>query len=374
MSLQFCDLHAQYQKISKDLNKKIQTVFEQSKFIMGPEVAELENKLKEYVNIKHAISCANGTDALTLALMAIGLKPGDEVIMPAFTYFATAEACMLLNGIPVFVDVEESTFNINAQLIEKKITSKTKAIIHVSLFGQCSDIELIQKIAKKHNLYVIEDAAQSFGATYKGNKSCSISDISCTSFFPSKPLGCYGDGGMCFTNDDEIAIKLKSLRIHGQGKRYYHELIGMNSRLDTLQAAILLAKIAIFDDEVILRQKVAENYNKLLDGVLESPYISPFNTSVYAQYTLKHPKRDFIIEKMKDKGIPTMIYYPLTLPMQTAITSSIESYATLDQEKEYPVSTKLSQIVFSLPMHPYLKIEEQEFISRELKSILEENL
>lgn len=366
----FCDLKIQYARIGDKIKKNIENVLNSGAYIMGPEVKEIESVLSKYCGVKHAISCANGTDALTLAMLAFGLKAGDEIITPAFTYFATAEAAAIVGIKPIFVDIELNTYNTNYKLIESKITSKTKAIMHVSLFGQCCDIDEINKIAKKHNLFVIEDAAQSMGAEYKGKKSCSFDGIASTSFYPSKTLGAYGDGGMMFTNDDNLAERLRSLRIHGQGALYKHDLIGINSRLDTIQAAILLAKMEIFDEEMEMRRDVCKYYDELIGDALVTPFISEFNLSVYAQYVLRaktKEQREKIISGLKEKGIPTMIYYPMPLPAQKAM----DDYCVgINKEAEFPNSCLASDTVFSLPMHPYLKKSDQEMIVSEMKKLI----
>ncbi|ETS31916.1 aminotransferase DegT [Photorhabdus temperata] len=347
--MQFTDLAAQQRRIKDKIDANIQTVLTHGKYILGPEVAELEEKLMAYTGAKYCITCANGTDALQIALMAIGLKPGDEVITPGFTYIATAETIALLGGIPVYVDVKPTTYNLDPALLEAAITSKTKAIIPVSLFGQCADFDEINAIAEKHNLTVIEDAAQSFGATYKDKRSCNLTTISCTSFFPSKPLGCYGDGGAIFTNDEELAKIIRQIARHGQDRRYHHIRIGINSRLDTLQAAILLPKLDIFEEEMALRQIVAENYHQALNkiGIMTTPYIEPHNLSAYAQYTIRVKNRDELQHRLKEQGIPTAVHYPIPLNKQPAVASNII----------LPVGDEIAQEVISLPMHPYLSID-----------------
>ncbi|KOY62610.1 aminotransferase DegT [Photorhabdus heterorhabditis] len=347
--MQFTDLAAQQRRIKDNIDANIQKVLTHGKYILGPEVAELEEKLIAYTGAPYCITCANGTDALQIALMAIGIKPGDEVITPGFTYIATAETVALLGGIPVYVDVKPTTYNLDPALLEAAITAKTKAIIPVSLYGQCADFDEINAIAAKHNLTVIEDAAQSFGATYKGKRSCNLTTISCTSFFPSKPLGCYGDGGAIFTHDEELAKIIRQIARHGQDRRYHHVRVGVNSRLDTLQAAILLPKLDIFDEEMALRQTVATNYNQALNniGIMTTPYIEPHNLSAYAQYTIRVKNRDELQRKLKEQGIPTAIHYPIPLNKQPAVASNI----TL------PVGDEIAQEVISLPMHPYLSID-----------------
>ncbi|PQQ32371.1 aminotransferase DegT [Photorhabdus luminescens] len=347
--MQFTDLAAQQLKIKDKIDANIQKVLAHGKYILGPEVAELEDRLIEYTGAPYCITCANGTDALQIALMAIGIKPGDEVITPGFTYIATAETVALLGGVPVYVDVKPTTYNLDPAQLKAAITPKTKAIIPVSLFGQCADFDEINAIAEKYNLTVIEDAAQSFGATYKGKRSCNLTTISCTSFFPSKPLGCYGDGGAIFTHDEELAKIIRQIARHGQDRRYHHIRIGVNSRLDTLQAAILLPKLEIFDEEMALRQHVAENYHQALNniGIMTTPYIEPHNLSAYAQYTIRVKNRDELQHKLKEQGIPTAVHYPIPLNKQPAVASHIA----------LPVGDEIAQEVISLPMHPYLSID-----------------
>ena len=360
--MEFNDIKAQYKLIADDVQKRFSGICEKGSFIMGAEVKEVEDTLAKYVGASFSIAVANGTDALTLALMAIDLKEGEEVIMPAFTYFATAEATAILKGKCVFVDINEETYNIDENLIEKAITKKTRAIMPVSLFGQCSNMKKINEIAKKHNLVVIEDAAQSFGAEYEGKKSCNLSAIASTSFFPSKPLGCYGDGGMLFTSDDEIAKKLKMLRVHGQSVKYKHDIVGMNSRLDTLQAAVLLEKIKLFDSETIARQNIANRYNEALKGKFVIPVIANYNNvSVYAQYVLRAKNRDALLAHLKSLDIPSAIYYPIPLPMH-------EVFNGMYQESDYPISSKVSKEVFSIPFSPYLTEEDQEKVIKALLS------
>lgn len=360
--MQFIDLVAQQARIKEQIDANIQKVLTHGQYILGPEVEELEQKLAAYVGVKYCISCANGTDALQIAQMALGVSFGDEVITPGFTYIATAETVALLGAKPVYVDVDPKTYNLDPTKLEKAITSKTKAIIPVSLYGQCADFDAINAIAAKYGIPVIEDAAQSFGATYKGKKSGNLSSIACTSFFPSKPLGCYGDGGAIFTDDDELAKVMRQIARHGQDRRYHHIRVGINSRLDTLQAAILLPKFAIFDDEIQLRQKVASNYNNLLQeaGIETTPYIEPYNTSAYAQYTIRVKNRDQVIEQLKKGGIPTAVHYPIPLNKQPAVASDVN----------LPIGDKLSEEVVSLPMHPYLTAEQLSDVVKEIKTAL----
>ena len=357
--IDFIDLKAQQNRIKDKIDAGIQNVLTHGQYILGPEVTELEEKLASYVGAKHCITCANGTDALQIAQMAFGIGPGDEVITPGFTYIATAETVALLGAKPVYVDVNQKTYNLDVEKLEAAITPRTKAIIPVSLYGQCADFDAINAIAEKYDIPVIEDAAQSFGATYKGRKSCSLSTVACTSFFPSKPLGCYGDGGAIFTNDDELAKVIRQIARHGQDKRYHHIRVGVNSRLDTLQAAILLPKLEILDDEMQARQKVAEIYNQLFNqaGIHTTPYLEAHNTSAWAQYTIQVDNRAEVQEKLKANGIPTAVHYPIPLNKQPAVA---------DTEVMLPVGDAIAERVMSLPMHPYLTIEAQEKIVKAL--------
>nr|WP_279052419.1 DegT/DnrJ/EryC1/StrS family aminotransferase [Acinetobacter tandoii] len=353
--IDFIDLKAQQNRIKDKIDAGIQNVLAHGQYILGPEVTELEEKLATYVGTKHCITCANGTDALQIAQMAFGIGPGDEVITPGFTYIATAETVALLGAKPVYVDVNPKTYNLDVEKLEAAITPRTKAIIPVSLYGQCADFDAINVIAEKYGIPVIEDAAQSFGATYKGRKSCNLSTVACTSFFPSKPLGCYGDGGAIFTNDDELAKVIRQIARHGQDKRYHHIRVGVNSRLDTLQAAILLPKLEILDDEMQARQKVAEIYNQLFSqvGINTTPYIEPYNTSAWAQYTIQVENRAEVQEKLKAQGIPTAVHYPIPLNKQPAVA---------DKDVVLSVGDAIAEKVMSLPMHPYMKETELSFI------------
>ena len=349
--MEFIDLKSQYSHLKEQIDAGIQRVLDHGQYILGPEVAELESQLSQFTGARHCISVANGTDALQIALMALNIGPGDEVITPGFTYIATAETVAVLGAKPVYVDINPQTYNLDPDLLEAAISPKTKAIIPVSLYGQCADFDAINAIAGKHNIPVIEDAAQSFGATYKGRKSCNLSQIACTSFFPSKPLGCYGDGGAIFTNDDALATILRQIARHGQDRRYHHIRVGVNSRLDTIQAAILLPKLKIFQDELDKRHVIAEHYNSLFSshGFKETPYIEPHNQSAWAQYTVCVPKREQVQELLKHVGIPTMVYYPMPLNKQPAVADP----------NPLPVGDKVAQIVMSLPMHPYLTKDDQ---------------
>lgn len=363
--IEFIDLKAQQARLKDKIELGIQRVLEHGQYILGPEVSELEEKLAAYVGAKHCISCANGTDALQIVQMAFGIGPGDEVITPGFTYIATAETVAVLGAKPVYVDVNPKTYNLDIEKLEAAITPRTKAIIPVSLYGQCADFDAINAIAAKYNLPVIEDAAQSFGATYKGRKSCNLSTVACTSFFPSKPLGCYGDGGAIFTNDDELAKVIRQIARHGQDRRYHHVRVGMNSRLDTLQAAILLPKLEILDDEIEARQRVAETYTKLFNeaGVLTTPFIETHNQSAWAQYTIQVENRADVQEKLKAEGIPTAVHYPIPLNKQPAVA---------DANAVLPVGDAVAERVMSLPMHPYLATESQQTIVAVMKGIQHE--
>ena len=358
--IEFIDLKAQQARLKEKIEAGIQHVLAHGQYILGPEVKELEEKLAAYVGAKYCITCANGTDALQIVQMAFGIGPGDEVITPGFTYIATAETVAVLGATPVYVDVNPKTYNLDIEKLEAAITPRTKAIIPVSLYGQCADFDAINAIAKKYNLPVIEDAAQSFGATYKGRKSCNLSTVACTSFFPSKPLGCYGDGGAIFTNDEELAKVIRQVARHGQDRRYHHIRVWVNSRLDTLQAAILLPKLEILDDEMQARQRVAEIYTKLFNeaGILTTPFIEAYNQSAWAQYTIQVDNRGDVQEKLKAQGIPTAVHYPIPLNKQPAVAN---------ENAVLPVGDAIAERVMSLPMHPYLTVESQEKIVNSLK-------
>jgi UDP-2-acetamido-2-deoxy-ribo-hexuluronate aminotransferase len=359
--MEFIDLKTQQAKIREDIEANIRKVLDHGQYIMGPEVLRLEERLAAYVGVKHCIGVSSGTDALLIAMMALEIGPGDEVITTPFTYFATGEMIILLGAKPVFVDIDEQTYNINPSKIEQAITAKTKAIVPVSLYGQCADFDRINSIAIKYGLPVIEDGAQSFGATYKGKKSCSLSTIGCTSFFPSKPLGGYGDSGACFTDNDELANVMRQVRVHGQDRRYHHLRIGVNGRMDTIQAAILLVKLDLFKKEVQVRQALGENYSQLLREncpEIITPFIEKNNTSVYAQYTIQVKNRDELQRFLKNDGIPTAVHYPVCLNKQPA---------TKTNEFNLPVSESLANKAMSLPMHPYLKDSDMTIIGSKLK-------
>lgn len=362
MTIPFIDLKSQYRALQPQIQARINAVLEHGHYIMGPEVKELEERLAKYTGAKHCITVASGTEALLISLMALDIKPGDEIITTPFTFVATAEVIVLLGAKPVFVDVEPYTCNMDASLIEAKITDKTKAIMPVSLYGQPADMDEINSIAAKHgNIPVIEDAAQSFGATYKGRKSCNLSTIGCTSFFPSKPLGCYGDGGAIFTNDDELALAMREIRVHGQSKRYVHTRLGVGGRMDTIQCAIVLAKLERFDYEVRQRLEIGKRYNKLLDEAgLQRVHQRSDRTSVFAQFTVFGENREDLQKKLVEMGVPTAIHYPVPLNEQPA-------YKHLCCPDCTPSSSKLAKQVFSLPMSADLSWPDQVNIIDSLK-------
>jgi len=370
--MDFIDLKSQQKLIREKIGENIDKVLDHGRYVMGPEIGELEEKLAKYCGVKHGVGVASGTDALLISLMAYDVGPGDAIFTTPFTFIATAEVIRLLGATPVFTDIDSDTFNIDCNRLESDIERvlkeknlKPKGIIPVDLFGQPADYDEIESIAKKYGMFVMEDAAQSFGADYKDKKACSLGDIAATSFFPAKPLGAYGDGGMVFTNSDEIFEKVVSIRIHGKGSDKYDNIrVGVNGRLDTIQAAILLAKFNIFDEEVKKRQKVADNYNRLLEGVVKTPVVKDDRTSAWAQYAMIHQKRDKIIEKLREENIPIAIYYPIPLHLQKAFFS-------LGYKKgDFPVSEKCADEIFSIPFHPYLKTEDQEKIADTIKEAI----
>lgn len=369
-TIDFIDLKTQQDEIRADVERNIHRVFHHGNYILGPEVAELEDRLANFTGSRYCITCGNGTDALQIALMALGVGPGDEVITPAFSFIATAEVIAVLGAKPVYVDIDSRIYNLDPGTLEAAITPNTRAIMAVSLYGQCADFDTINAIAEKHGLPVVEDAAQSFGATYKGRRSCNLTTIGCTSFFPSKPLGAYGDGGAIFTNDNELAVALRQIARHGQERRYHHVRVGVNSRLDTLQAAILLPKLDLLEQELALRRKVADRYNESLtilcgsgapaayapDGptqVIATPYVEPHNTSVWAQYTVRVSDRDAVQTRLKEAGIPTTVHYPVPLNRQPAVA---------DTQGRVPVGDKVAGEVMSLPIHPNLGELDQHHI------------
>lgn len=362
MKINLIDIKRQYEEYQADIDAQIKTVLNDAAFIMGKQVSELEGQLAAYAGTKYAVACGSGTDALQLMLMAYGIRPGDEIITTPFTFIASAEVISLVGAKPVFVDIRRDSFNIDASKIAKAVGPRTKGIIAVDIFGQCADYDEINQIAKAHGLFVIEDAAQSFGAQYKGKMSCSLADAGCTSFFPAKPLGCYGDGGMIFLNDENVTNILKSLRGHGTGShRYDHVRIGLNSRLDTLQAGILIAKFKHFPKEVEMRQHVADYYTRHLKDKVETPSVLSGNRSVYAQYNIVVKDRESIQKRFADAQIPTAVYYPKPLHLQPA-------YADLGYSKgDFPVTESICEHIMALPMHPFLTHEEQDFIINHVK-------
>jgi len=373
MNIQMVDLKGQYDKIKTEIDSEIQKVIESSAFINGPKVKEFTQNLSDYLGGVHVVTCANGTDALQIALMALGLKPGDEVIVPVHTYVATAEVIALLQLEPVFVDVHPEYFTMDIHQIEKKITSRTKAIVPVHLYGQCADMEPLMEIAHKHGLFVAEDNAQAIGAVYTfsdGQKAFAgtIGDIGTTSFFPSKNLGCYGDGGALFSRNEELAKRCHMIANHGQSKKYHHEIVGCNSRLDTIQAAVLDVKLKYLDNYSHARQTAAHVYNELLKNVngIKTPVEADYTTHVYHQYTIvvdENINRDDMQEYLKSKGIPSMIYYPVPLHKQNA-------YKEKGNGEEFPVTDKLSKTVLSLPVHTELDKSQQEYIVMQIKEFL----
>ena len=365
LNIQMVDLKSQYMKIKPQVDKAINDVLSSTQFINGEHVKSFQKELANYLGVKHVITCANGTDALQISMMALGLKSGDEVITPSFTYIATAEVIGLLGLKPVFVDCDPKTFNISVEEVEKAITKKTKAIVPVHLFGQSSDMKSIMNLAKKHDLFVIEDNAQAIGSDYLGfnkpQKTGTIGNVGCTSFFPSKNLGCYGDGGAMMTNDDELAEKLRMIANHGQSKRYYHDMVGCNSRLDNIQAAVLRIKLKELDQYIQNRQKAANYYDQNLKELnqLTLPYRSMESNHVFHQYTLKlneNIKRDELIEFLAKKNIPAMVYYPVPAHHQKMFSEIPNSHANMK------VTNELSSRVFSLPMHTELSSLQQDFI------------
>lgn len=373
MKIDFANLQYQHELYKDEIEDALLKVARNCNFIMGNEVQELEKNLEEFTGAKHAISCSSGTDALLLAMMALGIKSGDEVITTPFTFIATAETIALLGAKPVFVDIDEKTYNIDVSKIETAITPKTKAIIPVSLYGQPANMDAIQALVNKilntnhQKLYTIVDGAQSFGSTYNGKTDSNLGDISTTSFFPAKPLGCYGDGGACFTNDENLANKMKSLRLHGQSKRYHHQYIGIGGRLDTIQAAVLNVKLKYYEKDLALRQKMASKYAEVLKSKINLilPIVDKKATSAWAQYSIRVKYRDELQEKLKLAGIPTAIHYPMPLHLQ-------ECFLYLGYKKgDFHISEIVSDEIMSLPMNPYLTDEEIEYIAKELLKCVE---
>lgn len=365
----FIDLKVQYRALQSDIRVRIDRVLEHGQYVMGPEVAELEERLAAYVGVRHCVSASSGTDTLLIAMMALGIGRGDEVITTPFTFIATGEMIALLGATPVFVDIDPRTCNLDPEKIEAAISPRTRAVMPVSLYGQCADMDAINAIADRHKLPVIEDAAQSFGARYKGRRSCGLSTIGSTSFFPSKPLGAYGDGGALFTNDNELAKAMREIRVHGQDRRYHHPRIGINGRLDTLQAAVLLAKLNRFDWEVARREEIGRRYSQRIvttcPGVV-TPTISPWNTSVYAQYTIQVGQRDAIAAALNAAGIPTAVHYPVPLHRQAAFAGIDCCRAPL------PAAEMAASLVLSLPMGPDLDDVDQDRIVAALAASINE--
>ena len=367
--MQFIDLKSRHQLIGEKINARVQRVMDHGQFILGPEVREAEEKLAEYSGSKHCVTVSSGTDSLLVALMALGVGAGDEVITVPYTWISTAEVIALLGAKPVFVDIRSDTWNMDEALLEAAITDKTKAIMPVSIYGQCPDMDAINDIAQKYDLPVIEDAAQSFGATYKGKKSCNLSTIGSTSFFPSKPLGCYGDAGALFTNDDEMAEKFRWIRVHGQERKHHHPILGINGRMDTIQAAILLEILEVFPDEVQKREQLGQTYSEGLSNLvnLVNPSVCDHNTSVYAQYTILSEQRENIQKSIKEKAVPSVSYYTVPLHLQPVFINL--GYKNGD----FPVAETVSGQCLSLPMSPYLKTEDQrqviDAIQHYLKSL-----
>lgn len=354
-NVEFIDLKRQYREYQAEIDARMRQMVASARFIMGPEIAELEGLLADYVDAKHCITVASGTDSLEIILRALGIGPGDEVITVPFTWISTAEVVALVGAKPVFVDVAAADFNVDVDRIEAAITPRTKAILPVSLFGQMPDYDRINAIAARHGIPAIEDGAQSFGATRNGRRSCGVTPVASTSFFPAKPLGCYGDGGAIFTSDESLAEKMRAIRTHG-GHRHHHPILGMNGRFDTLQAAVLLAKWPHFDGEVARRGAIGARYTELLRGTAGVPEVMPGNTHVYAQYTIRVPDRDRLGAQLKAAGIPTAVYYPKCLHEQPV-------FAALGYRLgDFPVAEQAAREVISLPMHPFLSETEQDAV------------
>ncbi len=360
--MEFIDLKEQYRRYKAETDNRIQRVLAHAHFVMGPEIAEVEEALAKYVAVKHCITVSSGTASLEIALRALDIGPGDEVITVPFTWISTAEVVGLVGARPVFVDIEPETYNMNIGLLEAAITSRTKAILPVSLFGQMPDYQKINEIAARHSLPVIEDGAQSFGATQKGRRSCGVTAIGSTSFFPAKPLGCFGDGGALFADDDQLAEKLRAIRTHGGLKRHYHPFLGTNGRFDTLQAAVLLAKLPHFEWEAQERARIGARYSNALQNHCAVPAVAAGNTHVYAQYTIRIPDRDAVADRLKAQGIPTAVYYPKCLHEQPVFAKLGYNWG------DFPESEKASREVLSLPMHPFLSESDQDRVIRAVKN------
>lgn len=364
MKIDFANLTKAFDEHRNEFEKVSLDVMRSARYILGKETEEFEQNLSTFTGNNYALGCSSGTDALLLAMMAMGLRSGDEVITSPFTFIATAETIACLGAKPVFVDIDEETYNIDASKIERAITQNTKAIMTVSLYGQMSDMDEINAIAEKYGLAVIEDAAQSFGATYKGKRSCNVSTFGCTSFFPAKPLGCFGDGGAIFASNEEDYEKIKAMRVHGQVERYTHHYIGMGGRLDNLQAAILNVKLRTYENDISRRQAVAKWYAEKLSDKVIRPVVKPDRTSVWAQYTVRVKDRERVQQKLMEAGIPTAVHYPIPMHLQKCF--SYLGYKAGD----FPISEKCAQEVMSLPMNPYLEEEEIDYITTNLNTIL----
>jgi UDP-2-acetamido-2-deoxy-ribo-hexuluronate aminotransferase len=363
--MQFIDLKSQQARIRDDIDRRIAAVLDHGQYILGPEVRELEEVLQDYVSSKHCITTASGTDSLLIALMALGIGPGDEVITVPYTWISTAEMIALAGATPVFVDIQEDTWNLDPAKLEAAITERTKAIMPVGIYGQTADMTAINEIAARHgNLPVIEDAAQSFGATHHGGKSCALSGIGSTSFFPSKPLGCYGDGGALFTDEDDLAETMRQIRVHGQAKKHHHPILGINGRFDSIQAAVVLSKLQIFDEEIEKRQQVAARYAEALadSQSIQAPKIGEGNTSVYAQYTVLSENRDELQARLTKAEIPSVAYYAVPLHLQPVFADLGHSVG------DFPVTEKVSEQCLSLPMSPYLSDEEIDQVAGALRA------
>ena len=366
----FIDLASQQDRIRPALESALHRVLHHGRYIQGPEIEALEKRLADYVGVEHCVGVSSGTDALLIALMALGIGPSDEIITTAFSFAATAEVILLLGARPVYVDIDPVTFNIDASLIEEKINARTRAILPVGLYGQCPDFSAMRLIARQHGLAVLEDAAQSFGATQDGVRSGNLGTIGATSFFPAKPLGAYGDAGACFTNDADLMTRLREIRDHGQSQRYHHVRLGINARMASIQAAVLLQKLTVFDDELVMRQRAATCYQTLLEESADAmgiilPTVPPGNTSSWAQYTVQVGCRDQVQTALAQRGVPTAVHYPAPIPVQPAM---------VDSSGQYPVSARSAQCVLSLPMHPYLNSVTQQRIAEQLIQVVKETI
>lgn len=363
MKMNFIDLQAQYKELKDEITQAMDQVLDSCQFINGPDVAGLEKEMSEFCGTKHGIGVSSGTDALYIALMALGIGPGDEVITTPFTFIATAEVVSLLGATPVFADIDDKTLNIDPSKIEEKVTEKTKSIIPVHLYGQCADMDAILALAEKKGIPVIEDAAQAIGSEYKGKRACSMGTMGCLSFFPSKNLGCYGDGGMIMTADSDLSVKLQQLRNHGQDKKYSHKYIGVNGRLDTLQAAVLRVKLKYLEKALDARVRLADRYSAELKDVVNVPFREEHNRHVYNQYTIRTPDRDKLQQHCLDNGVPIAVHYPMPLHLQ-------ESFKSLGyKEGDFPVAEKAAKEVMSLPMFPEMTEEQQDIVIKTIKSL-----